>query len=202
MKHLLAGAALLLLASPAWAQCPPRCPPPPNPEPQPGAWTGTDPTWGPYPFAEGSVVGVPKDNPDWNRVIFINTTVPQYTPSPGLWTPINWAQLGVPADAKAAFVGGMLIITHGNAQQTCNETITFAAPNSTIDPGFYIFQTIEATFGGGQRQTAFAVVPIVNGQTWWMWRRGDVNEYPTSDIGSYPSRCAYAVNLSVEGYVR
>jgi hypothetical protein len=184
VRLVLALCAALLLSAPAFA------------------WTGSDSAWGPYSFVEGTITGVITDNNDAAPVIFINSLYPNYSPPAGQWMTINWAQFGVPADAKAAMVGGILIITHGYSQQTCHETITFAKPGSTINPGNYIFQTLEAAIGSGQRSTAFAVVPITGGQTWWMWRRGDVSEYPANAIQPYPAECGYAVNLSVQGYIR
>lgn len=157
----------------------------------------------PYAFAEGSIVGVVTDNPQFYRAIFINSGYPQYTPAAGQWQTINWKDYGLPPDIKAVMLGGMLIITHGYSPVICHETITFARPGSTIDPGNYIFQSLDPPFiGSGVRQTAFTIVPVANGQTWWMWRRGSPAQYPAGGIGQYPSECAYAVNLNVQGYVR
>ena len=191
VRALLIG-LLLLLPALAWAQ---------RGTPTVPAATGLQAP--PYPFSEGSIVGVVSANPQTYRAIFINTVYPQYTPTPNQWQTINWADYGLPANIKGVLLGGILFITHGAAIVICNETLTFDVPGSTTDPGFYIFQAMDPPNpSSGVRQTAFTVVPVKNGQTAWMWRRGAPGQYPDGDIGQYPAQCAYGANLNVQGYIR
>ena len=165
--------------------------------------TGTPPNFGPYSWVEGSKIGVLTDNPESYPVIFVNSVNPDTTPPAGEWISLKLAQFGIPADAKAVYIGGILIITHGRKTQLCDLTVTFAKPGSTSTTGNYIFQAIEGQTEGGQRSTAAAWVPIVHGVTVWQWGRGDVKtQYPKGAIGPYPTECSYGINLSVQAYIR
>lgn len=169
------------------------------------AWNGSDPSWGPYPFKEGkSGIGVVTKNPDWYTVIFINSGWPEYVAPANQWVTINWAQFGVPNDAIAADIGGNLSITHGSKQPgLCYETVTFDVEGSPVDPGNFILESIDIFPQSGQREGVFVRVPILNGQTRFMWRRGTTSgSYPDGTIGVWPDDCAYGVNLSIEGYIR
>ena len=165
--------------------------------------TGTPPNFGPYSWVEGSKIGVLTDNPESYAAIFVNSVNPDTTPPAGEWIPLKLAQFGIPADAKAVFIGGILIITHGRKTQLCNLTVTFAKPGSTSATGNYIFQAAEGQTEGGQRSTAGTWVPVVDGVTLWQWARGDVKtQYPKGAIGPYPAECSYGINLSVQAYIR
>jgi hypothetical protein len=165
--------------------------------------TGTPPNFGPYPWVEGSKIGVLTDNPESYPAIFVNSVTPETTPLAGEWISLNVTQFGIPADAKAVFIGGILIITHGRKTQLCDLTVTFAKPASSSATGNYIFQAIEGETEGGQRSTAGAWVPVVDGVIDWQWGRGDVQtQYPKGAIGSYPAECSYGISLSVQAYIR
>jgi hypothetical protein len=165
--------------------------------------TGTPPNFGPYSWVEGSKIGVLTDNPESYAAIFVNSINPDTTPPAGEWIALKLAQFGIPADAKAVFIGGILIITHGRKTQLCNLTVTFAKPGSTSATGNYIFQAAEGQTEGGQRSTAGTWVPVVDGVTLWQWARGDVKtQYPKGAIGPYPAECSYGINLSVQAYIR
>ena len=165
--------------------------------------TGTPPNFGPYSWVEGSKIGVLTDNPESYSAIFVNSANSDTTPPAGEWIPLKLTQFGIPADAKAVFIGGILIITHGRKTQLCNLTVTFAKLGSTSATGNYIFQAAEGQTEGGQRSTAGAWVPVVDGVTVWQWARGDVKtQYPKGAIGPYPAECSYGINLSVQAYIR
>src|SRR6476646_11236556 len=100
--------------------------------------TGTPPNFGPYSWVEGSKIGVLTDNPESYPVIFVNSVNPDTTPPAGEWISLKRAQCGIPADAKAVYIGGILIITHGRKTQLCDLTVTFAKPGSTSTTGNYI----------------------------------------------------------------
>ena len=168
-----------------------------------GSGAATPPNFGPYSWAEGSKIGVLTDNPESYPAIFVNSAKAETTPPAGEWIPLNVAQFGIPADAKAVFIGGMLIITHGRKTQLCNLTVTFAKPGTATAPNNYIFQAIEGQTEGGQRSTSGAWVPVVDGVTVWQWGRGDVKtQYPKGPIHPYPEECSYGINLSVQAYIR
>jgi hypothetical protein len=165
--------------------------------------SGTSPNWGPYSWTEGSKIGVVTDNPEAYLAIFVNSTNAEATPPAGEWIPLNVTQFGIPADAKAVYIGGTLIITHGKKPQTCDLTVAFARPGSATVTGNYIFQAIEAETEGGQRSTAGAWVPVVDGVTEWQWGRGDTQtQYPKGVVGAYPAECSYGINLSIQAYIR
>jgi hypothetical protein len=69
--------------------------------------TGTPPNFGPYSWVEGSKIGVLTDNPESYPAIFVNSVNPDTTPPAGEWIPLKLAQFGIPADAKAVFIGGI-----------------------------------------------------------------------------------------------
>lgn len=126
-------------------------------------------------------------------VIFVNS----YTgagPKDGLWVSVDLKPFGVTRDAKAAFLSGVLIITHGRAAQICDLSIALRAPGSDLDGGNYIGQTIETQPGGGQRSTMSTWVPLVDGVFEAQWRRSTVDQWPAS--------CAYGINLSLQAWIR
>jgi hypothetical protein len=144
-------------------------------------------------WQEVNVIGVRTDNSKAPTVIFINT----YTgtgPAPGVWHQIDVTALGVPADAKAAFLSGILIISHGTTAQTCDLTVSLRAPGDDLLAGNYIGQTIETAVGGGQRSNMSSWVPLVGGKFEFQWNR---NTY-----GPWPSECSYGINLSLQAYGR
>ena len=168
-----------------------------------GSGPGTPPSFGPYSWVEGSKIGVLTDNPESYPAIFVNSTKAETPPPAGEWIPLKVTQFGIPADAKAVFIGGILIITHGKKTQLCDLTVTFAKPGTTTAPSSYIFQAIEPQTEGGQRATVGAWVPVVDGVTVWQWGRGDVKtQYPKGAIAPYPAECSYGINLSVQAYIR
>lgn len=125
--------------------------------------------------------------------IFINSYT--YTgPSPGGWIQIDLKPYGVTADAKAAFLGGILIITHGTSQQTCDLTVSLRAPGSTLAAGNYVGQTVESHVGGGQRSNMSAWVPLVNGIFEFQWNR--------NTFGQWPQECSYGINLSLQAWTK
>jgi len=85
-----------------------------------GSGPGTPPSFGPYSWVEGSKIGVLTDNPESYPAIFVNSTKAETTPPAGEWIPLKVTQFGIPADAKAVFIGGILIITHGKKTQLCD----------------------------------------------------------------------------------
>lgn len=135
-------------------------------------------------------------NPDNSKApapVFVNS----YTnagPLAGQWVQIDLKPLGVAADAKAAFLSGLLIITHGSTPQTCDATVALRAPGSQLTAGNYLGQVVEAHVGGGQRSGFASWVPLVDGVFEFRWDR--------NTFGQWPSECSYGINLSLQSWTR
>lgn len=112
----------------------------------------------------------------------------------GVFHRVDLAPYGVPVDAKAAFLSGMLIITHGETVETADLQIVFRAPGDTTSCARVMGQTTEAHVGGGQRSMMATWVPLYGGAFEWCFR--------TSTPGSWPTHSSYGVNLSLQAWVR
>ena len=144
-------------------------------------------------WVEGTIQGVRDDNSKAPIAIFINS----YTGDGqvrGVWHRVQVSSLGIPSSAKAVFLSGLLIITHGYATQTCDLTIAFRAPGDILSAGNYIGQTLEAITGSGQRSNMSTWTPVVNGEIEFQWN--------ANTTGQYPDECSYGINLSAQSYVR
>lgn len=159
---------LLLLSSASYAQ-------------QSGTWT------------EGTIFGVRTDNTNAVNALFVNTYT-ETSPSDGKWTTIDVTALGVPANAKAVTLTGILIITHGMTPELCDLHIAIRAVGDDLHPGNYIGQVEETSVTGGQRSTMSTLVPLREGKFEYYWTR--------STQGNWPNHCSYGINLSLQGYIR
>lgn len=111
-----------------------------------------------------------------------------------IWQTIDLKPFGVAADAKSAFLSGILIITHGMTIETCDLTVAVRAPGSVFSAGNYIGQTIETQVASGQRSNMSTWVPLVNGSFQFQWNR--------STMGDWPDQCSYGINLSLQAWVK
>lgn len=145
-------------------------------------------------WVEGNVFGTRDDNSRTPTVIFTNTYTGIGAADEGKWIRVPVSNFGIPSDAKAVFLSGILIITHGTTPQTCDLTISTRAFGDTMSEDFYIGQVIEASSGNGQRSTMATWVPVKNGQFEYFWKR--------STHGQWPSECAYGINLTLQAYIR
>lgn len=101
----------------------------------------------------------------------------------------------LPSDAKAAFLSGMLIITHGTTGETADIRVTVAAEgDSNFNCSSYLGQTIEASVGNGQRSNAAFWVPLTNGKFKFC--------YFVSTPGLWPTNSAYGLNFSLQMWGR
>lgn len=117
------------------------------------------------------------------------------TPAAGVWHRVDLKKYGVAADAKAAFLSGMLIITHGTTVETADMTLTARSPgDNASDCNKYLGQAIEASVGNGIRSNASFWVPLVNGEFDWCWK--------PSTGGVWPTNSAYGGNFSLLAWVR
>lgn len=145
-------------------------------------------------WTEGATIGVRTDNARTPTAIFANTYTGIGAAGEGVWLRVAVADLGIPPDAKAVFLSGILIITHGVTPQTCDLTISVRAHGDSMHEGFYIGQVIEASVGNGQRSTMSTWAPVRDGYFEYFWKR--------NTAGQWPSECAYAINLAAQAYVR
>lgn len=126
--------------------------------------------------------------------IFVNT----YTGLGGTadtWQRIDLKPHGVPADAKAVQLTGILIVTHGQQPETADLSVAFRRPGvDAVTCANYVGQTVEAHVGGGQRTNLMTWVPVVDGAVEFCYRR--------STQGQWPGNSAYGVNLFVQAWVR
>ncbi len=134
--------------------------------------------------------------------IFINTyngygvTIPWngYIYGKNAWTTVDLTP-HIPADAKAVFLQGILIITHGANVETADLTINLRPPSSPEAGANYEGQTIEAMVGGGQRSSFAAWVSVENGKFQFWWNA-------TTSPGNWPDWSSYGVNLTVQAFTR
>lgn len=145
------------------------------------------------PWAKSSEFYTNPDNSKAPAPVFVNSY--SYTgPTAGGWVQIDLKPYGVAADAKAAFLSGLLIITHGTSQQVCDATVSLRAPGSGLQAANYLGQVVEAHVGGGQRSGFASWVPLVNGVFEFQWSR--------STFGQWPQECSYGINLSLQAWTK
>lgn len=130
-----------------------------------------------------------------NNVVWGGTHLsPAYGAQPDTWVEVDLKPLGVPVDAKAAFLSGILIITNPAQSEIADMRITFARPSDPdAIPTDYIGQTC-IQGDGGQRSNMACWVPLENGSFKFF--------YHVTSEGSYPDHPCYGVNLSVQAWVR
>lgn len=113
----------------------------------------------------------------------------------GTWYRVNLSRWGVPIDAKAAFFGGMLLITHGTIVETADIHATFKRPgDTTATCDKYFGQTTEAHVGGGQRSNLATWIPLENASFDWC--------YTTTTSGNWPANSSYGVNMTLQMWGR
>lgn len=144
-------------------------------------------------WQEASTIGVQVGNSKGPVGIYFNSyAAPQI--NAGVWHVVDVSEFGVPASAKAVMLSGILIITHGTTEQTCDMTISLRAYSDSLDAGNYMGQVVETKVGSGQRSGFSSWTPVNAGRFEWQWRR--------STQGQWPSQCAYGGNLSLQAYIK
>lgn len=148
----------------------------------------------PAGFVEGTRLGVTAHSPKQLQAIFLNTHtgegLDRYPDNE--WATVDISGL-VPPDTRAVYLSGLLIITHGSAEETCDLTLAYRNDAEAADPD-YIAQTIEATVNAGQRTPHSIWVPVRDGKFQIKWHR--------APSGTWPDHCSYGINLSLVGYMR
>lgn len=126
--------------------------------------------------------------------VFSNSWTGQGIPADGNWYTVDLKPYGVPADAKAAFLSGILIVSHGDFAGTVNMYINLRAPNSSVPCANALGQVVDAFVGGGQRSGFSSWVPLVNGQF-----QVCLLPTPTPVAQSWP---AIGANLSLQAWTK
>ena len=101
---------------------------------------------------------------------------------------------GLTADAQAAFLSGLLIITRGTTSETADITLTFRRPGDGTPCTKYLGQAVEAHSGGGQRSPISSWVPLDDGKFEFCYR--------IMTPGSWPTNSAYGINMSLQAWTR
>jgi hypothetical protein len=113
----------------------------------------------------------------------------------GVWHTADLTPFGVSEDAKAAFLSGILIITHGLANEIAWMTVVFRRPGDQTDCSKYIGQVAETSASGGQRSGLATLVPLKDGKVEYCYRI-------PPNMPSWPDASAYGINLSVQWWGR
>lgn len=149
-------------------------------------------------WVEGTVVGVVATSPtQQNPPIFINTYTGAGTATwpRGVWSTVDVSAI-VPVGTKAIRLDGILIITHGTTPEICDLTIALKTNASDLYDYAYIGQTIESDPTGGQRSNMGTWVALDAN------RRFMIKWNASPGAGTWPTYCAYGINLSAQSYVR
>lgn len=131
--------------------------------------------------------------------IFVNTHTGKHLPeacAAGKWCTVEVSKFGLPADVKAVFLVGLLIITHGETVETADLTIAFraySAEDIPTDQG-YIGQSTETTPAGGVRSPMATWAPVRDGKFQF--------KYGKSTEGDWPAHSSYGVNLTIQAWAR
>ena len=133
------------------------------------------------------------------KVYQLNGVVQPKLPPPGIWIPVDLTPSGVPVNAVAVDLRGILVITDGSTSQDTSLAMSFQAPGAGQDVGNYVIQASSQLITGGAREPASVIVPCVNGVIEYSWYRGNSNgEWPTGTIPDYPVGAAYGFNLNIQ----
>jgi hypothetical protein len=123
----------------------------------------------------------------------------------GVWHTVDLASFGVPSDAVAAFLSGLLIITGGEVAEVADLRVVFRRPGDTTPCTKYLGQTSFQTnvvptpygnmaIGGGQRSNMATWVPLADGKFEFC--------YQVSTGGAWPTNPSYGINLSLQAWAR
>jgi hypothetical protein len=121
--------------------------------------------------------------------MFLSAGISPYGPPPDTWTLLDLKNHGIPADAVAVDLSGILAITMGNTPGFSNLCVAFRQPGDVAVQirNNYVFQAVANT-SDGIRSTAATVITPVNGLIEWGWFSSGV------PLG-YPQSACLAVNL-------
>lgn len=155
-------------------------------------------------WAEGTVLGVPVDNPKKPIALFLRydaaSPIPRPAIPPNQWVEVDLSngpqwdvkdngdparQPDLPPDTLAVFLSGLMVITHPGGVKICDLWAKFRAAGSGDQSG-YTMQAVATE--GGVRSGAATWVPVYDRRFEIYW--------------SYTPGCPSLINLSLQGYVR
>ncbi len=165
-------------------------------------------------------VGATEVDPRWTRMteiftrndnaysrgdVFVNSYTGVHRPpscAAGQWCTIDVTDYGVPADAKAVFLSGILIITHGTKPELADMFVGFRAYGDAAVTGdlpfpggtWYVGQVIETDTQSGQRSPMATWVPVRDGKFQFT--------YSVTTPGTWPDHSSYGVNLTIQAWGR
>lgn len=148
-------------------------------------------------WVEGSTIGVRVQTAREDNLISVNSYASPTSFPAGEWHTVDVTAQGVPLDARAVYLSGLLVITHGAAPGICDMAVSMRAFGSTQQPRM-MGQVVEAHAGGGQRSTFGHWVPLSEGKLQFYWTRSTWNQWSNAPDGG----CSYGMAAWPQAYVR
>lgn len=127
---------------------------------------------------------IPAEAPTQYEVLWFNSYAPG-TERPsgllehGVWHVIDLSHL-LPATARAVYLSGQLIVTHGSLSETANMRVWYRkhGVDGYDDQWDYFHQCVEVVHG--QRSPAGVWIPLSDDQKFEVcWNRSNTYQYPT-----------------------
>ena len=164
----------------------------------------------PNDWIECSKIWVPDHDPDQfniykvgkERVVYFYAAYPdghQKAKEPNVGVHDQWTTVDVstyvPLDAKAVFLSGVLIITHGKQRETADLQVFYRRDDTQPNKGGnYVHQVVlnRGSEGNGQRCCASVIVPLTAQKTFqWKWK------VPNGHVFQHDEYSAYGCNLRI-----
>lgn len=144
----------------------------------------------------GGLGGVDTSDGMEGHLFFNSGTSTPAGPPPDVWTVCDLTTLGIPVDAVAVDVSGLLIITMGSTPGWSNLCMAFRKPGDARVSirNHYVFQCI-ANAGDGMRSPCSTVLTPVGGCIEWAW-------FTTGATLGWPVGAAVAANLSFTRWMK
>lgn len=146
---------------------------------------------------------------DSPSVVFLNTYTGNgyWTYPRGAWVSVDLKPFGVPAEATAALIHGLLIISMGEAPDSALVSVHFRRPGSSAACNNSIaYADIMNVASGSVRAPFMDIVPLSNGvfevciRTQWGSPANNVVLYDwEASFGAYPS---FGVNARLRGWLK
>ena len=148
--------------------------------------------YNPNNWIELSKIYVTKNSPTQQNIIFVNTYTGVGFVEDNEWHIIDMSNV-IPTNAKAIFLTGILIITHGNSHETADLHVFFRR-HGCEEEYIYSGQVCENLMSG-QRSTMSAWIPLSEDLKFeFKWTR--------TTFGHYPDNSAYGINLSLNAWAK
>lgn len=120
-----------------------------------------------------------------NAAGYINTAT-GYGPYINTWATVDVTTYGVPADAKAVFLMGRLLLSANSTPHKQIMTVLFAKPSSTVSSSVYQIQAVKDSNITAVRTNFATWVPLENGEFKFLWNTpGSVEPWANKSHGYY-----------------